>query len=1057
MQPLNKWSHSNIFKFSIAAIIFSLQAIAVYSQEKITGKVTGNDDLPLSGATVFIKGSRLGTVTDSSGSFSINGTKGDQLLFSFVAYETRVVTISSDLFLSVHLQNSVSNLNEVIVAGYVSEAVKDITGSVAIVKPKELTAVPAGQVESMLQGRVAGMNVITQATPGARTLISIHGYGNFGDVSPLYVVDGSPADINDLNPDDIQTVVVLKDAGSAAIYGVRGANGVVEVTTKKGRAGGTRINFVNYLGYQIPLKNGYDILNPQEMAELTWNAYKNIGQTPPNGQYGKGANPVLPDYVVAGNEGGLSEDDPATNKNLYNIDPAAGAIYQIVKANKYGTDVFHEIYSPAFSQNYNLDVSGGNEKNRYLFSAGYLDQQGTLTNTYLKRFTIRINTEFNLMNHFRMGENVQLSSRETPYYEDAFNPGLKASAHMLSNPILPLSDIKGNPYVLAPELGPPANIQRLDNLKLSKSNSWIVLGNMYAELDFAKYFTFRSNFGGTLDNQYYYAYEPSLYGYSSNQTNKLLEGSGYTRKWSWQNTILFSKDFHEDHSVKFLIGTEYISSYGRSLWASRVDFFSDDPNYSFLSNGAATGQDNYSQASNSAVYSIFSRLDYAYKDKYLLMGTLRRDGSSVFGSENRYSFFPSLSAAWRISKENFASGLSWMTDLKLRGSWGKLGFDGNTPLINQYTLYSGSPGTTFYDINGNSSTTTPGLRFTYIGNPKTGWQTDIQTNIGLDGTLWNGKLSFSADWYIKKSTGLLFPLSHPYYLGAAAAPYVNVGDIENKGIDLLLGSRGRFGKELRYDFTVTFTSYDNKIVKLNDGQNFFSRDMCRNEVGHPVSSFYGYKIIGFFNSQDDVAKSPVQDAASPGRFKYLDANGDHIISDADRVFLGNPNPKFSLGLNIAFTYKSFDFSAFFYGVFGNEVYNYVRLGTDFFPVAQAKTKTLLYDSWTPEHKNAKVSINESDINFSNNSVTNSYPVEDGSYFRSKSIILGYSLGRNTCQKIKMKQMRMYVQVVNLFTITSYTGLDPESVTVGDVGYTGVDAGNYPNNQIQWLFGLNIGL
>ena len=1031
--------------------------MAVYSQEKITGEVTDNDGLPLRGATVTIKGSALGTQTDSSGAFSIHGTKGNLLLISFVGYQTREITLASDISLNIQLQKSINNLNEVVVTGYASVAVKDITGSVAIVKPKELTAVPAGQVESMLQGRVAGMNVITQATPGARTLISIHGYGNFGDVSPLYIVDGSPADINDLNPDDIQSLVVLKDAGSAAIYGVRGANGVVEVTTKKGKAGNTQINFDNYLGYQIPLKNGYDVLNPWEMAEVTWKAYENSGQPITHPQYGNGAVPVLPDYVLAGSQGGLFEGDPATNKNLYNIDPAAGDIYQIVKANKYGTDVFHEIYLPAFSQNYTLNVSGGNDKNHYLFSAGYLDQEGTLKNTYLKRLTIRINTEFNLMNNFRIGENVQLSSRETPYYANVFNPGF-GSSNTLPNPILPMYDIHGNPYVSAPGLGYAANTLGLDNSKLGKSNNWIILGNMYAELDFARYFTFRTNFGGTLDNQYYYSYQPHFNGYSS-LPSSLTEGSGYTRKWSWQNTIVFNKSFHEDHSVKLLIGTEYISSYGRSLSASRVNFFSDDPNYSYLSNGGVVGQNNGSQAYNSALYSIFSKLDYAYKDKYLLMGTLRRDGSSVFGPENRYSIFPSVSAGWRISKENFASDLSWMTDLKLRGSWGKLGFDGNTPLIrtNQYTLYGGDPGTSFYNINGNSNTAQLGFRNTYIGNPKTGWQTDIQTNIGLDGTLWNSKLTFSADWYIKKSTGLLFPLSLPYVLGGATSPYVNVGDIENKGIDLLLGSRGRFGKEWRYDFTITYTSYNNKIVKLNDGQDYFENGIWRNQVGHAVSSFYGYKIIGFFNSPDDVAKSPFQNEAASGRFKYLDANGDHKISDTDRVFLGNPNPKFSLGLNIAFSYKNFDFSAFFYGVFGNDVFNQVRLGTDFFPGSQAKSKILLYDSWTPEHKNAKVSINENVTNFSNNSDPNSYGIENGSYFRNKSMILGYSLGKNTLQKIRMKQVRIYVQVANLFTITNYTGLDPESVAGGDVAFTGSDGGNYPNNQIQWLFGLNIGL
>src|SRR5664279_5594181 len=289
MQLLKKWSGSTVVQCTILVFIFCLLETAAYSQEKITGKVTDIDGLPLRGATVIMKGSAFGTQTDSSGAFSIRGTKGNLLLISFIGYQTREITLATNISLNIHLQKSINNLNEVLVTGYASVAVKDITGSVAIVKPKELTAVPAGQVESMLQGRVAGMNVITQATPGARTLISIHGYGNFGDVSPLYIVDGSPADINDLNPDDIQSVVVLKDAGSAAIYGVRGANGVVEVTTKKGRAGNTLVNFENYLGYQVPLKNGYHVLNPQEMADVTWNAYKNSGQPLADPQYGNGA------------------------------------------------------------------------------------------------------------------------------------------------------------------------------------------------------------------------------------------------------------------------------------------------------------------------------------------------------------------------------------------------------------------------------------------------------------------------------------------------------------------------------------------------------------------------------------------------------------------------------------------------------------------------------------------------------------------------------------------------------------------------------------------------
>jgi TonB-dependent starch-binding outer membrane protein SusC len=1046
-----------VFKIIPFFILFCLSETPSSGQQLVTGRVTDGTGAPLQGVTILVKGTTLGTQTDSGGVYRVLARKGDMLVFSFVGYEATEIKVGDDLRISLSLQKLINNLNEVIVSGYVAQTVKNITGSVAIVKPKDLTAVPAGQVEPMLQGRVAGVNVITQATPGAPTLISIHGYGNFGDVSPLYIIDGTPGNINDLNPDDIQSLVVLKDAGSAAIYGVRGANGVIEVTTRKGRAGNTAVSFENYFGYQVPLTKGYDILNPAESAQATWNAYKNSNQPLNDPQYGSGPTPVLPDYVLAGSQGGLFEGDPATDISLYNISPDQGPLYQIVKANKFGTDVFHALYSPAFSQNYTLTASGGNDKNRYLFSVGYLNQQGTLINTYLKRFTVRVNTEFNLLNNLRIGENLQLSSRELPDYNGPANPGpSSASSATLASPILPLFDIEGNPYSLAPGLGSPVPVTAYENSKFTKQYNWTVLGNAYAELDFAKYFTFRTNFGGTFDYQYYYNYTPRFNLYPQSGTNALTEGSGYDRKWSWQNTIVFNRQIREDNSIKFLLGTEYISSYGRSLYGSRVGFFSDDPIYSYLSNGGVTGQNNGSQAFNSALYSIFSRLDYAFKEKYLLMATLRRDGSSVFGSENRYSYFPSVSGAWRISKEMFAANLSWITELKLRGSWGKLGFDGNTPLNNQYTLYGGSPGTSFYDIGGINTGSVQGFNNTAIGNPKTGWQTDIQTNIGLDGILWNSKLTFSADWYIKKSTGLLFPLSLPFVLGGAAAPYVNVGDVENKGIDLLIGSKGNLSRDLRYEITATFTSYNNEIVKLNDGQDYFDNFVWRNQVGHPISSFYGYKIIGLFNNAEDVLKSPTQEDAAPGRFKYLDANKDGKISDSDRVFTGNPNPKFSLGLNIAFNYKNFDFSTFFYGVFGNDVFNGVRLETDFFPGPGAKSKTLLYDSWTLTHRDAKVSINENVTNFSNEAVPNSYPIESGSYLRNKSMILGYTLNKNTAQKMKMKQLRVYIQVTNLFTFTKYTGLDPESIGTGSAPYFGVDAGNYPNNQKQWLVGLNVG-
>jgi len=381
-------------------------------------------------------------------------------------------------------------------------------------------------------------------------------------------------------------------------------------------------------------------------------------------------------------------------------------------------------------------------------------------------------------------------------------------------------------------------------------------------------------------------------------------------------------------------------------------------------------------------------------------------------------------------------------------------------------LYGGTVGDAYYDIYGTNNSAALGFRTTRIGDPKTGWQKDVVLNAGFESILWKGKLSITADLYRKKASGLLFPISLPDVVaGNATPPNINIGTIQNSGVDVLLGSKGHFTGNWSWDFALTFTTYHNRVIKLNDIPFFdppFSESgpFVRNAVGQPMSSFYGYKIIGFFQDDGDVAKSPKQEAAKPGRFKYLDANGDGEISDDDRIYFGNANPDFTAGINIGFTYKAFDFSSFLYGSFGNEVMNVARLITDIFPglpgqgsgVDLAKSKTALYDSWTPEHKNATAPIVENDFNFSNLGAISSYPMENGSYFRCKSIMLGYSFAKNKIQKLKIENLRVYVQAVNLFTITNYSGLDPEVSGFSDAW--GVDFGNYPT-QRQFLFGLNV--
>ncbi|PWT76267.1 MAG: SusC/RagA family TonB-linked outer membrane protein [Bacteroidetes bacterium] len=1027
--------------------------------QTIKGLITGADHEPLVGASVLIERTNTGTTTDTSGHFSIRAKKGDILRISYIGYKTKEIKLGDKIFVAVSLMAPNDNLDEIIVTGYTSQKLKEITGSVASVKPKDLVAVPAGQVEPMLQGRVAGLTVISSGDPGAPSQVYLHGMGNFGNVRPLYIIDGIEGDINIINPYDIESIQVLKDAAAYSIYGVRGANGVIVLTTKKGKSGKTKLSYDFYVGRQQPLSKGLALLSPQEQADLEWMAFKNSGQTPSDPLYGNGPSPILPDYLFAGPHVGLFKGDPKADPSLYNIDSLKGPIYQIVPFNKAGTDWFHELLKPAWSQNHTLTVSGGDFKNHYLLSFGYLDQQATYLNAYLKRFTTRVNTEFTLMNTIRIGENFQLSYSQNPRVGRIYGD-------LMTYPLLPVYDIEGNSsgwgpaypggFYIAP--GPATNPVTARVLSGDdQDHNWRLFGNAYGEFDFLKNFRFRTSFGGLvnyhLSNYFTYgSYEP-LPPSANGNNNSFTESTDYTTNWTWTNTLNYTARFYRNNRIQVLVGTEEKSNYYRQLQGTRIGYASNDPNYRFLSTGRPAGQTNASMGSASYLSSFFSQAEYSHREKYFLTATVRRDGSSVFGPESRYGWFPSFGIAWRMTEEYFLTGSRWLTDLKLRASWGKTGFDGNTNPNNQYTLYGGGPGGSYYDINGSSVNIQQGFRPVRFGNAKTSWQEDVVINMGLDGVLWNGKLSITADWYNKKSTGLLFPVLLPALLGEATAPNVNAGDIKNSGIDIKLGSKGNFSKDWNWDLLVTFSHYDNRIVKLNNIP-FFDDGIVRNQVGYPIGSFFGYKIIGFFQNDADVAKSPVQEAAKPGRFKYLDANGDGIISDLDRIHFANPNPDFTLGLNIGFGYKNFDFTTFFYGSFGNHVINGYRDAADIFSSGPyPKSKTALYDSWTPQHRDAKAPIQEYDYNFSN-AATNNYSLENGSYFRNKTMILGFSFPRNLMQKIKIERLRVYIQVANLFTVTNYSGLDPELGNPYGSSF-GIDNGNYPNNQKQWLLGANI--
>jgi len=1076
---LTFWFRSSRKKQSFLLFFHLFFTLFVFSQQKITGVVSGENNVPLVGATVLLRNSNVSIVTGNDGSFSINAKPGDVLEISFVGYKSHEVKINSETTLTIALQTEALSLNDIVVTGYTSQKIKEITGSVAVVKPKDLVAVPAGQVEQMLQGRVAGLNVITSGMPGGPTNVRLHGIGNFGDVTPLYIIDGVQGNINNLNPNDIETLQVLKDAGAYSIYGVRGANGVIVVTTRNGKYGKTKVSYDFYVGVTTPLKSP-EVLNPQEMADLTWLAKRNSGDTMSNGNpddffYGNDDTPVLPDYFIdASIFTGYFQGDPMVDPASYNIDFTAGRpIKQIQPTNKSGTNWFDEIFSPALSQNHTLTVSGGNEKNKYLFSFGYLDQEGTLLNTHLKRYTFRVNNLFTVNNKIRIGENLQLSYRDNPkismeqglYNNDWNNDILNALA---SQPILPVYDIRTGWAHFFPHFFASNPVAQRVLAKDNKSHFWEVFGNVYGETDFLRYFTFRTSFGGSFTSKYSINYGISSY-YPTGDSlpnNFLTESSGYSRSWTWTNMVSYAKSINIDHSLKAMAGIEAIDNYSRENTGMSAGFFSDDVNYRFLTNGSPGTQNNFSFATASTLYSLIGNVEYGFKEKYFLRATVRRDGSSLFGSQNRYGWFPSFSAAWRITEENFMRSSQWVTEFKLRGSWGKTGFYGNTDPNNQYTLYGGSISDVYYDIYGTNNPVR-GFRAMRLGDPRTGWQQDIVANIGFESVLWRGKLSITADWYNKKTEGLLFPVRLPDVLGGADPPNVNVGRIKNTGIDLLIGSKGKFSKSWNWDASIVFTKYNNKIVQLNE-LPFFSPvfqsnvgPIVRNEVGYPVGSFYGYKIIGIFSDAAEVSKAPVQNAAAPGRFRYLNADGNDTINAADRIHFGNPNPNFTVGINIGINYQNFDFSTFFYASVGNDVMNLGRRLTDFYStidgapggIVSAKSKAALYDSWTPRHTNTSVPVAENNFNFSNANAENSYTLEDGSYFRNKSIILGYTFPAAMMKKMKIEKIRIYLQAVNLFTITNYSGLDPE--LSGRSDSFGIDFGYYPNNQKQYFFGASI--
>ncbi|MGZ8554261.1 MAG: SusC/RagA family TonB-linked outer membrane protein, partial [Chitinophagaceae bacterium] len=1007
-----------------------------------------------------VKGTNVATQTDVSGSFSIAVPAGrNTLTISSVGFTPQDVNVSNQNTVSLSLQTATSSLNEVVVTGYTAQRKKDITGSVSVVNVADMKQAPVGTGEEALQGRASGVTVITSGQPGAASDIRIRGITAFGNNSPLIIVDGVRGNLHDINTNDIESVQVLKDA-SAAIYGVAGSNGVIIVTTKKGKSGKAKISYDGYYGVTTR-GPGYDMASTQQQADAIWLQQRNSGIVNPSSkQYGSGANPIIPDYITPF---GSFEGAPGTDPSTYNINSN-----QITRANKIGTNWYDVITRNAPVQSHNVSISSGSEKSSYFFSIGHLDQQGIARFQYLKRYSVRANTQFTIKDKIRVGENAYIFYKTNPTFGNQ-SEGSPFTTVFREDAIIPVFDIMGNyAGTKSQDLGnarnPYADIARTQD---NKNHSWNINGNVYAEIDFLKNFTVRTNFGGTMENNYSYNFNYVGYENAEGNTgaNSFGENAGYNTQWTYTNTLAYNNTFG-DHTAKALIGTEAVNYYGRFMSAGRSQYFSQNPNYWILNTGSPGAQSNSGGAYQSSLWSQFARLEYGFKGKYLINASIRRDQASVFDDSVRTGYFPAVSAAWRISEENFLNNISFINDLKIRYSWAKLGSTSNVQSTNPFNLYGSSAGRSFYDIGGTSTNPASGFFRSNIGNVGTTWEEDIITNIGLDATLLNNKIDFTIDWYKKKISGLLFTASGTQYdrvfVGDANLPKVNIGDMQNTGIDMNITYHGAIAKDLKFDVSGMLTSYNNKIVDI-PGLPYFNGPQIRNVIpqrnqeDHPVGAFFGYKVLGLFQSDDDVAKSPTQNDASPGLFKYQDVNSDGKIDDNDRTFIGDPNPDFTYVLNLSFSYKNFDFSTFFFGSHGNDIFNNTKFFTDFPDFFKGGIRReVAINSWTPTNTNTSIPKLRTTGGFSSDLVTNSYFISKGSYLRNKQMQIGFTVPSSFLSKYGIDRFRIYVQAANLFTVTKYEGLDPE-LQSSDINNTvgfGIDQGNYPHTR-SFLFGLNL--